>query len=126
MIRTPILKGKVSFSSIARRMQRFRQPQKIQGPLFPIEDDLLIDAINDYKNIPDDNSNNDQDCKYNTVIDDFNAEKHMEVIEIDDISMDSNEFIDDYDGTSNETDKENVFKNNKKESEKTVNMFCES
>lgn len=124
--RTPKLRGKVSFSSIARRMQRFRQPQKMQGPLFPIEDDELIDAINDYKNIPDETSNNNQDYKYDTVFNEFNAENHMEVIEVDDISMDSNEYIDENGTFSEIDDKENIFKNIKKETEKTVNMFCES
>lgn len=107
-------------------MQRFRQPQKMQGPLFPIEDNELIDAINDYKNIPLENTTNnseDEDCK--PVIS-FDAENHMEVIEVDDIDMDSNEFTDDVESeTFNEKyDKENVSKNIIKEKDATVNMFC--
>ncbi|KAL5239591.1 hypothetical protein ACI65C_007001 [Semiaphis heraclei] len=124
--KTPKLRGKVTFSSTARRMQRFRQPQKMQGPLFPIEDNELIDAINDYKNIPLENTTNnseDEDCK--PVIS-FDAENHMEVIEVDDIDMDSNEFTDDVESeTFNEKyDKENVSKNIIKEKDATVNMFC--
>jgi len=98
----------------------------MQGPLFPIEDDELIDAINDYKNIPLENTTNnseDEDCKPAIS---FDAENHMEVIEVDDIDMDSNEFTDDVENeTFNEKyDKENVLKNIIKEKDATVNMFC--
>jgi len=98
----------------------------MQGPLFPIEDDELIDAINDYKNIPLENTTDnseDEDCKPDIL---FDAENHMEVIEVDDIDMESNEFTDEVESeTFNEKyDKENVSKNIKKEKDATVNMFC--
>lgn len=105
-------------------MQRFRQPQKMQGPLFPIEDNELIDAINDYKNIPPENTtNNSQDCKPDIT---FDAENHMEVIEVDDTYMESNEYTDEMESEpfDEKNDKENIFKNIQKETEKTVNMFC--
>lgn len=112
----------MSFSSTARRMQRFRQPQKIQGPLFPIEDNELIDAINDYKNIPDEDANNSQDCKTDTLLlSKFDAESKVEVIEVDDTYMDNSDY-----NNENETfDEECMTKNIKKETdEKTINMFC--
>lgn len=92
----------------------------MQGPLFPIEDDELLKAINDYKNIPDNEPYNVQECKTETLIDEFDAENHMEVIEVDDICMENNE-----NKNKNEIDnKENVSINIQKETEKTVNMFC--
>lgn len=118
------MKGKISFSSTARRMQRFRQPQKMQGPLFPIEDDELIDAINDYKNISDDDTiNNSQYCKTDNSFDEFDAENHMEVIEVD-MFMDNNDCIDENEVFNDGNDKENISGNIQKETEKTVNMFC--
>ncbi|XP_022179344.1 uncharacterized protein LOC111039966 isoform X2 [Myzus persicae] len=123
---TPKLRGKVTFSSTARRMQRFRQPQKMQGPLFPIEDNELIDAINDYKNIPLENTaNNSEDEDYKPDIT-FDAENQIEVIVVDEIDMEINE---DTGEVESETlnvrdDKENVSKNIKKEKDATVNMFC--
>jgi hypothetical protein len=123
--RTPKLRGKVSFSSTARRMQRFRQPQKMQGPLFPIEDDELINAINDYKNISDEDINCSENLKSNSPsLDEFNAENHMEVIEVDDVYMYNNEVIDENETLNEKDDKENISKNLQKETEKTVNMFC--
>ncbi|XP_025192512.1 uncharacterized protein LOC112592611 [Melanaphis sacchari] len=128
--KTPKLRGKVTFSSTARRMQRFRQPQKMQGPLFPIEDNELIDAINDFKNIPleESSANKDknvtnQECKPNIL---FDAENHMEVIEIDDIDIESNEYTDETENEAfNEKDgKENVSNSIEKITDKTVNMFC--
>ncbi|KAL4097806.1 hypothetical protein QTP88_022520 [Uroleucon formosanum] len=123
---TPKLRGKVTFSSTARRMQRFRQPQKMQGPLFPIEDNELIDAINDYKNIPLKNTNNnseEEECKPSIT---FDAENHIEVIEVDEIDMETNEYTDEVkSGAFHEkNDKENISKNVKKEKDATVNMFC--
>ncbi|XP_025411959.1 uncharacterized protein LOC112684582 isoform X4 [Sipha flava] len=123
--KTPKLRGKVSFSSTARRMQRFRQPQKMQGPLFPIEDDELINAINDYKNISDEDINCSENLKSNSPsLDEFNAENHMEVIEVDDVYMYNNEVIDENETLNEKDDKENISKNLQKETEKTVNMFC--
>lgn len=107
-------------------MQRFRQPQKMQGPLFPIEDNELIDAINDYKNIPLENTaNNSEDEDYKPDIT-FDAENQIEVIVVDEIDMEINE---DTGEVESETlnvrdDKENVSKNIKKEKDATVNMFC--
>lgn len=121
----PKLKGKVTFPSTARRMQRFRQPQKMQGPLFPIEDDELLKAINDYKNIPDNEPYNIHECKTKTLIDEFDAENHMEVIEVDDNCMENNEDYKDENKIFNEIEnKENVSLNIQQETEKTVNMFC--
>lgn len=118
------MKGKISFSSTARRMQRFRQPQKMQGPLFPIEDDELINAINDYKNIPDEDTiNNSQYCKTDDSFDEFDAENHMEVIEVD-MFMDNNDSLDENEVLNDGNDKENIPGNIQKETEKTVNMFC--
>lgn len=105
----------MSFSSTARRMQRFRQPQKMQGPLFPIEDNELIDAINDYKNIPDEDIKSSLGCKTDTL---FDAANHMEVIEIDDVYMNEN------DDFNEKGEKENVSTNIQKGIEKTVDMFC--
>lgn len=106
-------------------MQRFRQPHKIQGPLFPIEDDELIDAINDNKNTPDEDYNFSKDCDNKSQVDkSFNAANYVEVIEIDDIYEDTNGCIDENDACSEEYNKENVFKNIQKSSEKTVNMYC--
>lgn len=105
-------------------MQRFRQPQKMQGPLFPIEDNELINAINDYKNIPDKDVNCSKNHKGPTSLDEFNAENHMEVIEVDDIDMYNTEIINENETVSEKDDKENIPKNIPKESEKTVNMFC--
>uniref|UniRef100_A0A2S2PRH7 FLYWCH-type domain-containing protein n=1 Tax=Schizaphis graminum TaxID=13262 RepID=A0A2S2PRH7_SCHGA len=152
--KTPKLRGKVTFSSTARRMQRFRQPQKMQGPLFPIEDNELIDAINDFKNIPHEESitndnqeckpditvnaeNHNQECKPDVTVDaenhnqeckpdiTFDAENHMEVIEIDDIDMESNEYTDEIESEAfNEKDDKENNENIKKEKDKTVNMFC--
>lgn len=102
-------------------MQRFRQPQKMQGPLFPIEDDELINAINDYKNISDEDINYSENHKSPTSLDEFNAENHMEVIEVDDVYMYNNEAIDENEIID---DKENISKNIQQETEKTVNMFC--
>ncbi|XP_050441870.1 uncharacterized protein LOC126846484 isoform X2 [Adelges cooleyi] len=125
MKKTPKLRGKVSFSSTARRMQRFRQPQKMQGPLFPIEDNELLDAINDYKNIPNIETNNSQASKNDLLIDEFDAASHMEVIEVNDLYTDSEEYFNDQDDHSNmKENKENITLNTQKESEKTVNMFC--
>lgn len=124
--RIPELKGKISFSSTARRMQRFRQPQKMQGPLFPIEDDELLDAINDYKNIPEENT----DCTITTIDNyqnnnkdnTFDATDHMEVIEFeDDTYMHNNDYISENKRFNDKDDNEIVFQ---KETEKTVNMFC--
>jgi len=63
-------------------MQRFRQPQKMQGPLFPIEDNELIDAINDFKNIPHEESttNDNEECKPDIT---FDAENHNEECKLD-------------------------------------------
>lgn len=105
-------------------MQRFRQPQKIQGPLFPIEDDELIDAINDYKNISDEDVNKSEDYKTDVLFNEFNAESQMEVIEIDDTDMDNNDYKDENDTFIDKNNKENVSKSIKIETEKTVNMFC--
>jgi len=107
-------------------MQRFRQPLKMQGPLFPIEDNELIDAINDYKNIPLENTtitSEDEDYKPDRT---FDAENHMEVIEVDDIDMEINEYTDEVESEAFNVkdDKENVLKNIKKEKDATVNMFC--
>jgi len=102
-------------------MQRFRQPQKMQGPLFPIEDDELIDEINDYKNIPDDDS---VQSKTDSLINEFNAENHVEVIEVNDMYMDNSDYIDENEDFTDKDDKENVFRNIKNDTEKTVNMFC--
>lgn len=104
-------------------MQRFRQPQKMQGPLFPIEDDELINAINDYKNIPDDINYSEND-KSLISVDEFNAENHMEVIEVDDIYLYNNEIIHENETLIEKDDKENISKNIQKETEKTINMFC--
>jgi len=101
-------------------MQRFRQPQKMQGPLFPIEDNELIDAINDYKNIPNEDVYNNQDSKTESSFDEFDAENHMEVIEVDDVYSDNNNCNDD----NEKNDKENISTNIQNEIEKTVNMFC--
>ncbi|CAH1737385.1 unnamed protein product [Aphis gossypii] len=121
--KTPKLRGKVTFSSTARRMQRFRQPQKMQGPLFPIEDNELIDAINDFKNIPleESTTSDGQECKSDII---FNAENHIEVIEVDDIDMESTTDEVESEAFNEKDDKENVSKNIKKETDKTVNMFC--
>lgn len=117
--RTPKLRGKVSFSSTARRMQRFRQPQKIQGPLFPIEDNELIDAINDYKNIADDDFECSKDCKTDTLLsNEFDAESQIEVIEV------YEDYIDNSNYNYKNYDEEHSTKNNNKETEKIVNMFC--
>lgn len=105
-------------------MQRFRQPQKIQGPLFPIEDDELIDAINDYKNISDEDVNKSEDNKTNVLYNEFDAESQVEVIEIDDIYMDNSDYKDENDTFINKNNRENVSKSVKIETEKTVNMFC--
>lgn len=103
-------------------MQRFRQPQKVQGPLFPIEDDELIDAINDYKNIPDENINSSLVFKTETL---FDAANHMEVIEVDDIYMNYNDdYIDKKEDFNEKDEKENVSENIQNDTEKTVNMFC--
>lgn len=106
-------------------MQRFRQPQKMQGPLFPIEDNELIDAINDYKNIPHEYTNNSEDEECKPVIT-FDAENHMEVIELDEIDMESNEYTDEVESEvlHEKNDKENISKNVKKEIDATVNIFC--
>lgn len=104
-------------------MQRFRQPQKIQGPLFPIEDDELIDAINDYKNISDEDVNKSEDYKTDVLFNEFDAESQIEVIEIDDIYEENNDYKDEND-TFIDKNKENVSKSIKIETEKTVNMFC--
>lgn len=107
-------------------MQRFRQPQKMQGPLFPIEDNELIDAINDYKNIPLVNTTNNSEDEERKPDITFHAENHMEVIEIDEIDMDSNEYTDEVENEAfhEKNDKENISKNVKKEIDATVNMFC--
>lgn len=105
-------------------MQRFRQPQKIQGPLFPIEDDELIDAINDYKNISDEDVNKSEDYKTDVLFNEFDAESQVEVIEIDDIYMDNNDYKDENDTFIDKNNKENISKSMKIEPEKTVNMFC--
>lgn len=104
-------------------MQRFRQPQKMQGPLFPIEDNELIDAINDFKNIPleESTTSDGQECKSDII---FNAENHIEVIEVDDIDMESTTDEVESEAFNEKDDKENVSKNIKKETDKTVNMFC--
>lgn len=98
----------------------------MQGPLFPIEDNELIDAINDYKNIPLKNTNNnseEEECKPSIT---FDAENHIEVIEVDEIDMETNEYTDEVkSGAFHEkNDKENISKNVKKEKDATVNMFC--
>lgn len=107
-------------------MQRFRQPQKIQGPLFPIEDNELIDAMNDCKNTPED----DPKCSITTVDirqnikkdNTFDATDHIEVIEFDDDSyMRNDDFIDEKKSFNDKDNSGNMFP---KETEKTVNMFC--
>lgn len=111
----------MTFPSTARRMQRFRQPQKIQGPLFPIEDSELIDAINDYKNIPNNDTDNNRDYKPHTSFDEYD----VEIIEVNDVYLDNNNYNENE--TFNEKDdKENVSTNIQKETEKTVNMYCKS
>lgn len=118
----------MSFPSTARRMQRFRQPHKIQGPLFPIEDGELIDAINDYKNLPIESSVTIKDCNIKTEYDKpFDAANYVEVIEVNDdnnVYMDNNDCMDENKNCNEKDNKENIFKNDQKESEKTVNMFC--
>lgn len=114
----------MSFSSTARRMQRFRQPQKMQGPLFPIEDNELIDAINDYKNILDEDVMSRQDSKTDTLFNQFDAESHVEVIEVDDIYMDNCDDIDENVVYNEKEVNDIVSKEIKKETENTVNMFC--
>lgn len=107
-------------------MQRFRQPQKMQGPLFPIEDNELIDAINDYKNIPHEYTTNNSEDEESKPVITFDAENHMEVIEVDEIDMESNEYTDEVESEAfhEKNDKENISKNVKKEIDATVNMFC--
>jgi len=104
-------------------MQRFRQPQKMQGPLFPIEDNELIDAINDYKNIPNEDAYNNQDCKTDTLCNEFDADDQVEVIEIHDVYSDNNNYNDENETFNEKNDKENVITNIQKE---TINMFCKS
>lgn len=106
-------------------MQRFRQPQKMQGPLFPIEDSELIDAINDFKNIPNKNINVTE-CKTESLLNEFDAANHIEVIEVNDINMDSydDDFIAENETSNDKDDKENFSKYITKDTERTVNMFC--
>lgn len=104
-------------------MQRFRQPQKVQGPLFPIEDNELIDAINDYKNIPEDDPNSSTVDISQKIENDntFDATDHMEVIEFEDDTNMHNNDIDEKKSFNDKVKSENLLS---KETEKTVNMFC--